>query len=147
MNESWREKIRRDFDRIALYDQEGWNHNNHYHPFLLNQLPASCKTALDIGCGTGEFSRLLAQRVETVVALDLSSKMIEVARHRSSQFSTINFQVTDVMEWDFPIEKFDVIVSIATLHHLPIKKLLPHLKAALKPGGKLIILDLRFARS
>lgn len=142
MHESLTQKIRSDFDRIALHDQEGWDHNNHYHRFLLKQLPAQCKTVLDIGCGTGEFSRLLAKRVERVVAIDLSSNMIEVAKQRSRQFSNIDFQVADVSQWEPTAEQFDVIVSIATLHHLPVESLLPNLKAALKPGGRLVILDL-----
>jgi SAM-dependent methyltransferase len=142
MNDNLTQKIRNDFDRIALHDQEGWDHNNHYHRFLLKQLPVQCNTALDIGCGTGEFSRLLAQRVKRVVAIDLSPNMIEVAKQRSSEFPTIDFQVADVMEWELPAEQFDVIVSIATLHHLPVERLLPKLKAALKPGGRLVILDL-----
>ena len=62
MNQSLTQKIRDDFDRLALYDRDEWNHNNHYHRFLLKQLPSKCQTILDIGCGTGEFSRLLANR-------------------------------------------------------------------------------------
>lgn len=142
MNENLTQKIQNDFDRIALHDQQGWDHNNHYHRFLLKQLPSQCKTALDIGCGTGEFSRLLAKRVERVVAIDLSSNMIEVAKQRSRQFSNIDFQVADVLQWEPTAEQFDVIVSIATLHHLPVESLLPNLKAILKPGGRLVILDL-----
>ncbi len=141
MNESLT-KIRQDFDRIALHDQEAWDHNRHYHGFLLKQLPSQCQTALDIGCGTGEFSRLLSKRFERVVAIDLSSNMIEVAKQRSSQFSNIDFQVTDVLHWELVAEQFDVIISIATLHHLPVGSLLSNLKTALKPGGRLIILDL-----
>ena len=142
MNENLTQKIQNDFDRIALHDQEGWNHNNHYHRFLLKQLPAPCKTVLDIGCGTGEFSRLLAQRAERVVAIDLSPNMIKVAKQRSKQVSNIDFQVADVLQWELPVKNFDAIVSIATLHHLPVQNLLPNLKVALKPAGRLVILDL-----
>lgn len=142
MNESLTQKIRNDFDRIALHDQEGWNHNNYYHRFLLKQLPARCGTVLDIGCGTGEFSRLLAQRADKAIAIDLSSNTIEVAKQRSRQFTNIDFQVGDILQWEFPVEQFDAIVSIATFHHLPVESLLPHLKSALKPGGRLVILDL-----
>ncbi|KYC39651.1 methyltransferase type 11 [Scytonema hofmannii PCC 7110] len=142
MNESLTQKIRNDFDRIALHDQQGWDHNNHYHRFLLKQLPNRCQTVLDVGCGTGEFSRLLANRADQVIAIDLSPNMIEVAKERSSQFSNIDFQVADVLKCQFPAEKFDAIVAIATLHHLPVESLLPNLKAALKPSGRLVILDL-----
>lgn len=40
------------------------------------------------------------------------------------------------------MRQLDVIISIATVHHLPIENLLHKLEAALKPGGKLLILDL-----
>lgn len=142
MNEILTQKIRNDFDRIALYDQEGWNHNSHYHKFLLKQLPSHCENILDIGCGTGAFSRLLAQHASRVVAIDLSANMIEVAIAHSIKYPNIDFQNADILTWEFPVKQFDVIVSIATVHHLPLEDLLPNLKAALKPGGKLIILDL-----
>jgi len=142
MNESLIQKIRNDFDCIALNEKDGWNHNSHYHHFLLKQLPLKCKSVLDIGCGTGEFSRLLAKRADRVIAIDLSPNMIEVAKVKSQQYPNIDFQVADVLRWDFPTEQFDAIVSIATVHHLPVENLLPNLKAALKPGGKLVILDL-----
>lgn len=72
MDEKLTQKIRDDFDRIALLDRPGWNHNNRYHNFLLARLPLHCESILDIGCGSGEFSRLLAKRCDRVVAIDLS---------------------------------------------------------------------------
>ncbi|WP_414527493.1 class I SAM-dependent methyltransferase [Nodularia chucula] len=142
MNESLTQKIRNNFDQIALHDEQGWNHNNHYHHFLLKQLPKKCNTVLDIGCGTGEFYRLLAKGVNQVIALDLSPNMIKVAKEHSTQYTNIDFQVADVLQWDFPVAQFDAIVSIATVHHLSLENLLPNLKVALKPGGRLVILDL-----
>lgn len=142
MNQNLTQKIQHDFDRLAMYEQEAWNHNNHYHSFLLKQLPSSCKVILDIGCGTGGFSRRLSQRADRVIALDLSPKSIEVAKQRSRQYTNINFQVADVFQWEFPQEEFDAIVSIATVHHLSVVDLLPKLKAALKLGGILAVLDL-----
>ena len=142
MNERLTAKIRNDFDRIALYEREGWNHNSYYHDFLLKHLPLYCETVLDIGCGTGAFSRLLSERAERVIALDLSPNMIKIAKQRSRQHANIDFQVADILKWEFPVERFDAIVSIATFHHLPLENLLPSLNATLKPGGKLVILDL-----
>ena len=46
------------------------------------------------------------------------------------------------MQFDLPSESFDCIASIATLHHLPLREVLLKVKAALKPGGVLLILDL-----
>ena len=135
-------KIRADFDRIALLSENDWNHNDHYHDFLLKQLPPHCTYALDIGCGTGAFSRLLARRSDRVLALDLSPQMIRVAKERSKQYSNIDFQVADAMTWEFPTEQFDCVASIAMLHHLPIEGTLLKMREALKINGTLIILDL-----
>ena len=40
-------KIQTDFDRLALLDDSGWNHNNHYSSFLLRLLPAHCTESLE----------------------------------------------------------------------------------------------------
>lgn len=134
--------IEADFDRLALLDDEGWTANNHYHKFLLQHVPQNCENALEIGCGTGAFARLLAKRSRRVVALDLSPEMIRVARARSSQFDNLEFHLADAMTWDFPQSQFDFICSIATLHHLDQRKLLVKMKDALKHRGVLVVLDL-----
>jgi ubiquinone/menaquinone biosynthesis C-methylase UbiE len=134
--------VRADFDRIALLAGEEWGHSTLYHDVLSCHIPAPCREALDIGCGTGTFSRLLAKTSDRVLALDLSPNMIRVARERSAQFPNIDFRVADVLELELPAERFDCIATIATLHHLPQATVLPKLKSALKPGGVLLVLDL-----
>src|SRR6266478_2129505 len=89
--------VEKDFDRLALLDSGGCTQNNHYHDFLLRHVPQGCTHALEIGCGTGAFSRRLAQRAQRVTAIDLSSEMIRVARSRSNHFSNIDFEIADVM--------------------------------------------------
>jgi ubiquinone/menaquinone biosynthesis C-methylase UbiE len=110
-------------------------------------VPAQCNRALDIGCGTGGFSRLIAQRAQHVLALDLSPQMIRVAQARSAQFGNIEYQGADVLEYELPTAHFDCIVSIATLHHLPLDLMLDKMKAALKANGVLLALDLFKAES
>ena len=134
--------IEADFDRLALLDDEGWTANNHYHSFLLKHVPADCENALEIGCGTGAFARELARRCKRVVGIDLSPEMIRVARARSGQFDNLEFQVADAMTWNFPQSHFDFICSIATLHHLDQRELLPKIKDALRPRGVFVELDL-----
>ena len=134
--------IEADFDRLALLDEEGWTTNNHYHTSLLQHVPENCENALEIGCGTGAFSRQLAKRCKRVVGLDLSSEMIRVARSRSTGVDNVEFQLADVMTWDFPQAHFDFICSIATFHHLQQRELLLKIKEALKPRGVLVVLDL-----
>jgi SAM-dependent methyltransferase len=138
--------IQADFDRIALVSDEEWNHNSHYHDFLLAHVPLPCAQALDIGCGTGAFTHLLAERADHVLGLDLSPQMIRLARERSQRYSNIDFQVTDVTTWTFPQAHFDCIASIATFHHLPLEEMLIKARDALRVGGALLILDLYKAR-
>jgi ubiquinone/menaquinone biosynthesis C-methylase UbiE len=136
-------KIQADFDRIArVSGEEGWSHNSHYHGFLLKQLPARLSHVLDIGCGTGEFSRLLAARTDHVTALDLSPEMLRLAQERSSAQPNITYQQGDVLACDFPADSFDCIASIATLHHLSLDAALEKIARWLKPGGTLLVLDL-----
>jgi len=114
-----RDRIRDDFDRLAAFDHAGWSHNSHYHPYLLRHLPDRPKTALDVGCGTGVFSRLLATRCEHVTGIDLSGEMIRLARERSVGIQNIHYEQADVLDYLQPSRTFEVIASIATLHHLP----------------------------
>ena len=135
-------RLEADFDRLARLDEEGWTANNQYHDSLLQHVPNDCENALEIGCGTGAFARVLAKRCRRVVGLDLSAEMIRVARARSRQFENLEFELADVMTWKFPPSHFDFVCSIATLHHLEQRELLRKIKDALKPNGVLVILDL-----
>jgi SAM-dependent methyltransferase len=140
--------VQADFDAIARHNQaRGWNHNNHYHEYLLRQMPRPCYHALDIGCGTGEFARRLAQRANHVLALDLSPEMIRLAQERSPHRSNLDYQVGDVLNFALPVNHFDFIGSIATFHHLPLTLLITRLQAVLKPGGVLAVLDLYAAQT
>jgi ubiquinone/menaquinone biosynthesis C-methylase UbiE len=134
--------IQADFDKIALLADEQWNHNSHYHPFLLRHLPKPCIKALEIGCGSGAFSRLLAEHAKQVLALDLSPNMIGLARQQASRQSNIEFQIADAMSVELPAEHFDCVVSIATLHHMPARQAINRMKQCLKRNGRLLILDL-----
>ncbi len=136
------ESIQADFDRIALLSDETWNHNAHYHSYLINQLPEGCRHILEIGCGTGKFSRLIAERAEKVLAIDLSPQMIRLARTRSKLYPNIDFIEGDVMTYQLPDNQFDCIATLTTLHHLPMTDVLKKIKQALKPRGVFICLDL-----
>lgn len=142
------EKVREDFDRLADLSDEGeWDHNAHYHAFLLKQLPSRCSEALEVGCGTGVFARSLAERCERVLAVDLSPRMVEVARARSRECPNVEYAVADANSWEFPEGRFDCVASITTMHHLPLRPMLARMRGALRPGGTLLLLDLYRAQS
>ena len=140
-------QVQADFDRLAALDDGEWDHNRHYHDFLLRFLPARRDGALEIGCGTGAFARALAEHFERVTALDLSPAMVSRARELSRTIENVEFRQADISTCDLPAAAFDCIAMIATLHHLPLEDTLKKLEGALRPGGVLLILDLYQPRS
>lgn len=137
-------RIRVEFDRIALLtERHGCGRaGDVYYDYLVRHVPPRIENALEVGCGGGGFTRLLAARARSVVALDLSPEMIRLAKAYSSSHENIEYRLCDVMQTSLPAAAFDCVVSIATLHHLPLERALVKMKDALRPGGTLIINDL-----
>ncbi|HYH83156.1 MAG TPA: class I SAM-dependent methyltransferase [Longimicrobium sp.] len=135
-------RIQADFDRLAALDDGGWDHNRHYHPYLLRFLPARRERALEVGCGTGAFARSLARHFERVTAIDLSPEMVRRARELSGAAANVEYRQADFLTGDVSPETFDCIATLATLHHLPFDEALGKMRAALRPGGVLLVLDL-----
>lgn len=136
------ERIAHEFDQIAALPEQNWNHNIHYHPFILRNLPSTCQKVLEIGCGKGLLSADLAKSAQSVVALDLSGEMLKFARRRCSQVPNLEFLQKNYLEHSFPEAHFDAIVSVATLHHMDWLTVLRKVKKELKVGGKFLVVDL-----
>jgi 2-polyprenyl-3-methyl-5-hydroxy-6-metoxy-1,4-benzoquinol methylase len=121
--------------------RDGWNHNAHYHEFLLQALPHRCDRALDIGCGRGAFARRLSAVAGRVDALDCHPATLAHARSESASHSNIMFIEADFMSWP-SVATYDVVSMIATLHHLPFDAALAKAASLVRPGGTLIVLGL-----
>lgn len=106
---------------------------------LLNALPATTvRQAVDIGCGPGNSTELLAARFPeaTVQGFDSSPEMVAQARTRLPR---LQFDVADVSGWE-AAGPFDVMLSNAVLQWVPDhERLLPRLVGKLAPGGSLAI--------
>ncbi|MEQ1950346.1 trans-aconitate 2-methyltransferase [Mesorhizobium sp. CN2-181] len=106
---------------------------------LLAQVPLQRpRRVVDIGCGPGNSTELLAERwpEAEVGGIDSSPDMIEKARKR---LPTLNFALADIAAWT-PDEPVDVLFANAVLQWLPDHDiLLPKLLASLAPGGALAI--------
>jgi ubiquinone/menaquinone biosynthesis C-methylase UbiE len=131
--------IIKSFNRIALLEDK-WDHNQHYEKLLIKEIDNNSKYGLDIGCGTGEFTKKLSKKVSTVIGIDISPIMIEEAKIRHLS-KNIQYIVQDFDELDENI-KYDCIVSIATFHHLNMETTLLKINRLLNENGVLVILDL-----
>ena len=74
-----------------------WNHNTHYHGFVLSAIPPNCRRALDVGCGLGALARKLPQHCEEVVAIDTDSECITHAATVIDVPQNITFLSGDVL--------------------------------------------------
>lgn len=118
-----------------------WNHNAHYHTYLLHQIPKRVYRTLDVGCGLGLFARKLAERSEIVDALDVDSAVIAEASILNPA-PNIFYSKADFLVAELPEADYDVIVAIATLHHMDLEAALKKIKSLLRPSGKLLVLGL-----
>jgi 2-polyprenyl-3-methyl-5-hydroxy-6-metoxy-1,4-benzoquinol methylase len=95
------------------------------------------KKILDAGCGEGYLSRILAQRGASVIAVDYSKKMIEMAKEKTSDKLSIVYHHGNCEELDF-LEKasFDIIVSNMVLQDFAgYKKAIKQMYELLKENG------------
>ena len=109
---------------------------------LQQWLPPGGKV-LDLGCGPGWSSLFLARAGYRVVGLDISERMIDIARERAAQENVaVRFDVADLEEFDLDERDFDGALIFDALHHCPRYELV--LRRAcehLKPGGHLLAME------
>lgn len=102
-------------------------------------------TALDYGCGTGLLSFPLRESLGRITLKDTSPGMLAVAEEKIDALgvSNISVRLTDLTAEPLPDERYDLIYSSMTLHHVPdTDAILKTFHALLKPGGWLCIADL-----
>lgn len=121
-----------------------WNHNIHYHPILLEAVPAPCGHALDVGCGEGTLCRQLRRRVPHVTGIDVDERSIALARAHPSE--DIEYIAGDFPAFPFEESSFDLITSVAAIHHMDAPTALSRMRALLRPGGVLAVLGLARSR-
>ncbi|MFM9266163.1 methyltransferase domain-containing protein [Tychonema sp. BBK16] len=108
----------------------------------LDKLPAGT-TVLDVGCGIGGSSRILARDYKfAVTAVTISPQQVQRAQELTSAELDLKFLVDDAMALSFPDGSFDVVWSIEAGPHMPDKAVFAReLMRVLKPGGILVLAD------
>ncbi|GAA1603370.1 class I SAM-dependent methyltransferase [Kribbella hippodromi] len=119
--------------------KQRWNHNIHYHPRILNAIPNGARRALDIGCGEGMLARSLHAAVPEVVGIDLDTPSLELARGYRDGIEYIH---GDFLDHPLAPESFDVVASVATLHHVDARAGLRRMRDLVRPGGVLAVVGL-----
>ena len=119
---------------------------------ILAYLPQSCQRLLDVGCGEGRFGRFLQahQPVERYVGVDFSAELLVIAQ---AQMEQGQFYQCDMTQPGFlaGLGKFEVVVCLAALHHIPGKqnrqRLVEEMAGCLTENGRLILSTWQFLNS
>jgi tRNA (cmo5U34)-methyltransferase len=106
--------------------------------------------ALDVGCGAGNYTLKLLERLPNLDAtlMDLSQPMLDRARERVSRATAgrITTIQADIREVELPDEEFDIVLAAAVLHHLRAdqewRDVFAAFHRALRLGGSLWVFDL-----
>ncbi len=100
------------------------------------------QAVLDLGCGSGSNTVLLADRGARVTGLDLSPDLVDLARQRLAvnhlTDADVRFVVGSAHAIDLPDASIDVVFGMAILHHLDLQQTAAEVWRVLRPGGRAI---------
>lgn len=102
-------------------------------------MPQPGCTVLEIGCGTGEFSRWLGKLDAEITATDVTPKMVEIARRHETP--KMHFEEANAYSLEYDDASFDAVTGYGILHHIDLGKALPELQRVLRPGGQLLFFE------
>jgi ubiquinone/menaquinone biosynthesis C-methylase UbiE len=95
--------------------------------------------ALDLGCGIGKNSSILAEKGYLVEALDIDERILQIGR-RKYKNPNITFRQDNIMECELGENIFDIIICSEVLEHIDeYRKVIDKLYRALKPKGRIIL--------
>jgi len=109
--------------------------------WLVNQFK-DMDTVLELGCGTGFFSEMIADKVKHLVATDLAQEMVDRAREKLAGYSNVAVQLEDCYDTSFGDSTFDATLLVNLIHIVkdPIA-VLKESRRVLKGEGMIVIVD------
>lgn len=124
-----------------------WNHNTAYHPWLLRIIAEQPRArVLDVGCGDGLFLEKFAPLADAVVGLEPDPVTARRAVERLAHVPHARVEKQSLAE-HIPDAPYDVIIFVASLHHMDLATALTRAKDLLSPGGELLVVGLATYRS
>jgi ubiquinone/menaquinone biosynthesis C-methylase UbiE len=97
---------------------------------------------LELGCGTGFFTKVIAGNSDLVIATDLSEEMLEVAKRQLGGLGNVRVRTADCERTAYPTEKFDSLFLANVLHVIDNPaRCLKESYRVLRGGGLLLVVD------
>lgn len=115
-----------------------WTHNTAYHNWILSHAKSK-NQVLDVGCGDGLLVERLSQVCGHVTGIDTHTESVEKAKERL--INTVNTSIINIgfEDYDIPANSLDLIVFVASLHHMEQELCIKKAKTLLAPNGKLLV--------
>jgi ubiquinone/menaquinone biosynthesis C-methylase UbiE len=114
--------------------------DDYFRIFPWHLLPSGGGIGIDVGCGTGRWSMLVAPRVGYLHLLDASAAALAVARQNLKPASNVSFHAASVAEIPLPAQSLDFAYSLGVLHHVPdTEAAIAAIAGKLKPGAPFLI--------
>lgn len=135
--------VKRSYDRISInYDQTWTTHMRDLTELLIKKLDSKPgDVCLDLTCGTGFATHLLAEKVNTtVIGVDSSEGMLDQARNNYNKCNFIEADILDYLKMQ-ESSSFDVITCCWGLGYSKPYSVLRQIRRVLKKGGKVGIID------
>lgn len=121
-----------------------WNHNEHFHGWILRNLPARRNVAVDVGCGKGVLAGKLAKQFAHVTGIDRNEGMAAAASARLRGVPQVSIQRCDFADLSSTAGDggADLITMVAVLHHLDLDDALARIPRLVAPGGRLLVVGI-----
>ncbi len=141
-------EIAKEWDRIApirlkqIESGQDLSYNHVIIPTIIEILDHCDLTeVIDLGCGCGYLTRLLAKKAKSVIGVDISEKSIDLAKKRSSEYSNIDYVHIDIESYSSLAVESSFSTAIANMTLMDVlflDKVIKTVKLILKPQGHFI---------
>ncbi len=131
--------FRQDADHLSQQQRQKI-FDDYFHVFPWHLLPSGGGVGIDVGCGTGRWSMLVAPRVRHLHLLDASADALAVAMQNMRSASNVSFHVNSVADIPLPAQSLDFAYSLGVLHHVPdTQAAIAAIADKLKPGAPFLV--------
>ena len=139
-------KPKTDRTATSAADEFIWDTSEHtqIHHFIRAPITSllhghRCKSVLDLGCGNGAFTGLLAAEGFDVTGVDHSLSGVDIAQQQYADLTFFQHDITNLLDTAY-LGRFDAVVSVEVIEHLLLpRKLMMNAIGALKPGGLFVL--------
>ena len=131
--------FRQDTDHLSQQQRQEI-FDDYFRIFPWHLLPPGGGAGIDVGCGTGRWSMLVAPRVEHLHLLDASAAALAVAKENLSFAKNVSYHFNSVADMPLPPQSLDFAYSLGVLHHVPdTQAAIAAIADKLKPGAPFLV--------